>query len=147
MAKFTDTQQQRAAKNLPDASIPPGTQFVGDIDTMAGLRVDGSVKGKINAGGNVTVGAEGSIEGTVSAKDVNIAGEIIGNLKSNGTVQMISGAKLVGDLSALSFAIEQGAYFKGLCLIGNAKESPVLSAQPVFVKEKKSESKSEKELI
>ncbi|MFA5675781.1 MAG: polymer-forming cytoskeletal protein [Christensenellales bacterium] len=123
MAKKQDIQQQqRIVKNLPDASIPYNTSFIGDIGTLGGIRIDGNLKGKVSAGGNVTVGADGSIEGCVTACDVNIAGEILGNLKATGTVQMLSGAKLVGDLTASSFAIEQGAYFKGQCLISNGKE-------------------------
>lgn len=128
MAKKIDQQQQRIAKNLPDACIPYNTSFVGDIGTMGGVRIDGSVKGKITAGGNVTVGAEGSVEGTVSASGVNIAGEIIGDLVAGGTVQMLSGAKLIGDMTAASFAIEQGAYFKGQCLISDSKEPALLGA-------------------
>lgn len=123
MAKKQDTQQ-RIVKNLPDACIPLNTDFAGDIGTMGGVRVDGCLKGKIDAGGNVTVGADGRIEGAVSAIDVNIAGEIKGNITAKGTVQMLSGAKLVGDMSASSFAIEKGAYFKGQCLVSDAKEPP-----------------------
>ena len=130
MAKKTELSQQRVIKNLPDACIPYNTSFTGDIGTMGGIRVDGSVKGKISAGGNITVGADGSIEGTVSANDVNIAGEIIGNVTATGTIQMLSGAKLIGDLAASSFAIEQGAYFKGQCLISDAKEPALLNAPP-----------------
>lgn len=136
MAKKQQAQQQRIVKNLPDASIPYSTSFVGDIGTLGGIRVDGNLKGKINAGGNVTVGTEGSVEGSVIACDVNIAGEIIGDLKAAGTVQMLSGSKLVGDLTALSFAIEQGAYFKGQCLICDGKEpkSRIAPAQEPEIK-------------
>lgn len=133
--------QQRLAKNLPDASIPYNTSFTGDIETAGGVRVDGSVKGKVSAGGNVTVGTDGSIEGAVSANDVNIAGEILGDLSASGTVQMLSGAKLIGDLTAASFAIEQGAYFKGHCIICDTKEPSLLSAPPNAPEDKKSDSK------
>jgi len=110
-------EPQRAPKNLPDASVPFDTTFTGDIETKAGVRIDGAVKGNITAAGNVTIGSDGSIEGTVTGKDVNIAGQVTGNLNSFGTVQMLAGAKLVGDLQAASIAIEQGAYFKGKCTI------------------------------
>lgn len=133
--------QQRVTKNLPDASIPNNTSFTGDIETMAGVRVDGNIKGNVSAGGNVTVGTEGSIEGAVSANDVNIAGEILGDLTASGTVQMLSGAKLVGDLCASSFAIEQGAYFKGQCLICDTKEPTLLTPPADAPEEKKSDSK------
>lgn len=120
MAK--NLKSDHASKNLPDASIPYNTTFTGDIETMGGVRVDGAVKGNVKAGGDITIGADGKIEGNVSVGNANIAGEIIGNLTSSGTVQMLSGSRLVGDMSAMSFAIEQGGYFKGQCMISDSRE-------------------------
>lgn len=128
----------RMMKNLPDASIPSGTTFAGNIDTLGGVRVDGTVKGNVKAGGDITIGADGAIDGSVNAVNVNIAGRITGNLTASGAVQMLSGAKLTGDLVASSFAIENGAYYKGKCTITDGKDQPLLSAP---VEEKKQESR------
>lgn len=110
-------ESQRVYKNVPDASVPFESCFTGDIETKAGVRIDGSVKGNVTAAGNVTIGSDGSVEGTVTGKDINIAGSITGNVNSYGTVQMLCGAKLAGDMQASSIAIEQGAYYKGKCTI------------------------------
>ena len=131
----------RSMKNLPDASIPAGTTFTGNIDTMGGVRVDGTVKGNVKAGGDITIGVDGEIDGNVSAINVNIAGKIHGNLTATGAVQMLNGSKLTGDLTASSFAIENGAYYKGKCMITDGKDQPLLSA-PAEAHEKKSDSKS-----
>lgn len=127
MAKLIKKDSQRA-KNIPDASIPPGTVFTGDISTAGGIRIDGAVKGKVSAGGDITVGIDGVIEGNAKACHVNIAGKIIGNVTAAGAVQMLSGSKLAGDLAAASFAIEQGAYYKGQCTITDGTEQPMLTA-------------------
>jgi len=127
MAKLIKNDSQRV-KSIPDASIPPSTVFTGDIDTAGGVRIDGTVKGKVSAGGDVTVGIDGVIEGSAKACHVNIAGKIIGNVTATGAVQMLSGSKLVGDLTASSFAIEQGAYYKGQCTITDGQEKPMLTA-------------------
>jgi cytoskeletal protein CcmA (bactofilin family) len=132
----------RNYKNIPDACIPCATSFTGDINTKAGVRIDGSVKGNVMAAGNVVVGPEGQVEGQISGRDINIAGSVTGNVASSATVQLLSGAKLIGDLEAVSIAVEEGATFKGKCAIGpnekntvvsSAKlvEKPVLPAQPV----------------
>ncbi len=127
MAKNLKADAGRMTKNLPDASIPYNTTFTGDIETMGGVRIDGSVKGNVTAGGDITIGADGKIEGNVSASNVNIAGEILGNLTAAGTVQMLSGSKLIGDLTASSYAIEQGGYFKGQCVITDTREKALLN--------------------
>ena len=118
MARNNLTQENsRHYKNLPDACVPYDSVFHGDIETKAGIRIDGGVKGNVTASGGVTIGSDGNVEGTVTGKDINIAGSVNGNVNSYGTVQMITGAKLIGDLQASSVAIEQGAYFKGKCTI------------------------------
>ena len=128
MANILKNDGLRTAKNLPDATIPPGTVFTGDIETAGGVRVDGTVKGKVSAGGDVTIGVDGIIEGGAKACNVNVAGKIIGNITAAGAAKMLAGSKIVGDLEATCFAIEKGAYFKGKCTITDNSEQPMLSA-------------------
>ena len=108
---------ERGYKNIPDAHIPLDASFIGDIETTAGVRIDGSVKGNVTAAGNVDIGSEGEVEGLVSGQNIHIAGSIIGNVSSPASVQLRCCAKLMGDLSAVSVTIEAGAYFKGRCII------------------------------
>lgn len=143
MAKIKN-EPPRMMKNLPDASIPSGTTFAGNIDTLGGVRIDGTVKGNVKAGGDITIGADGGIDGSVNAINVNIAGRINGNLTASGAVQMLSGSKLTGDLVASSFAIENGAYYKGKCTITDGKDQPVLSAP---VEEKKHDVKKKEKAV
>jgi|GEM_PF-141997 len=128
MVKILKNEGARSTKNIPDASIPPSTVFTGDIDTAGGIRIDGTVKGKISAGGDVTIGLEGTVEGGIKASNVNVAGKIMGNVTVSGAVQMLKGSKLAGDLAASSFAIEEGAYYQGQCIISGSQEPPMLSA-------------------
>lgn len=115
-------EPQRIHKNLPDANIPFDTSFMGNIETKAGVKIDGTVKGNLTAAGNITIGSDGSIEGIVTGKDINIAGSVIGNVNSYGIIQMFAGSKLVGDMQAASAVIEQGAYFKGKCVITDKRK-------------------------
>jgi cytoskeletal protein CcmA (bactofilin family) len=118
----------RNYKNIPDACIPYATSFTGDINTKAGVRIDGNVKGNVTAAGNVVIGPDGLVEGQVAGRDVSIAGSVTGNVVATGTVQLNAGAKLLGDLEAVSVAIEEGATFRGKCMIGPGEKAPVLSS-------------------
>lgn len=128
MAKPKPDDSMRNYKNIPDACIPCATSFTGDINTKAGVRIDGNVKGNVTAAGNVMIGPEGLVEGQVAGRDVNIAGAVTGNVVAQGVVQLNAGAKLLGDLEALSIAIEEGATFKGKCTISPGEKTPVLSS-------------------
>ncbi len=119
---------QRNYKNIPDACIPCATSFTGDINTKAGVRIDGSVKGNVIAAGNVVIGPEGQVEGQVGGRDINIAGSVTGNVSSTATVQLLASAKLLGDLSAVSIAIEEGATFKGMCSVGPNDKNAISSS-------------------
>ncbi len=125
---------QRTYKNIPDACIPCATVFTGDINTKAGVRVDGDVKGNVVATGNVVIGPEGRVEGQVCGRDVNIAGSVKGNVTSTAMVQLLSGAKLIGDLEATSVAVEEGAMFQGKCSIGPKDKNALLSTAKLVEK-------------
>jgi cytoskeletal protein CcmA (bactofilin family) len=124
----TTRSDDHAHKSEPDAHIPIGASFVGDIETKAGIRIDGSVKGNVTAVGNVDIGPDGKVQGALKGSRIHIAGSIRGNVSSSAVVQLLGGAKLIGDLSALSISIEEGASYKGQCTIGKqpdeAPETP-----------------------
>lgn len=128
MAKPKLDEVQRNYKNIPDACIPCATSFTGDISTKAGVRIDGSVKGNVIATGNVVIGPEGQVEGQINGRDINIAGNVTGNVASTATVQLLASAKLLGDLAAVSVAIEEGATFKGMCSISPSDKNSVASS-------------------
>lgn len=117
------TNQKTAdVQSVVDAMIPRDTTFNGDIETKSNLRIDGHIKGNIVSTGNVAVGPEGHVEGSISGKEVSIAGKVSGNLNATGAVQLSSGARLIGDLLAISLLMEQGAYYKGTCIIGEKQK-------------------------
>ena len=65
------------------------------------------------------IGTEGCVEGSVSGSEVCITGKVSGNLNATGPVDLLSGAKLVGDLHAVRVSIEKGAYYKGKSIISD----------------------------
>ncbi len=140
MANILKNDGFRTGKNLPDATIPPSTVFTGDIDTAGGVRIDGTVKGKVSAGGDITIGLDGVIEGSARACNVNVAGKVTGDVIATGAVKMLAGSKIVGDLAATCFAIEKGAHYKGKCMITDSNEQPMLSAP----KSEETESKADR---
>jgi len=112
-------QKTAEACSNADAMIPKDTTFNGDVETKSSIRIDGHVKGNVVAAGNVTVGADGSVEGGISGNEVTINGKVTGNLNARGAVQLSAGARLAGDLLASSITIEKGSFFKGMCIIAD----------------------------
>jgi len=79
------------------------------------VRIDGSYIGDIDLDGYLQVGESGIIEGNMHVAYALVAGKIIGNIISKGTIQLASSAKMQGNISANSVIIDEGAMFYGYC--------------------------------
>jgi len=105
-----------------------GSEFDGDLKTNGGLRVDGAVRGNVNAQGDVEVSANGSIEGAeLRGKNIIVFGRIKARLIADGKLTLSSTAHLEGDVVAHSLQIDEGAYYVGYI---STKEDEAPSALP-----------------
>lgn len=82
----------------------------GDEDLLIQGHVDGSVKLEQHA---VTVGANGRVHASISARIVTVEGEVEGNLTAEERVVLRSSARVQGDIEAPRVVLEDGASFRG----------------------------------
>lgn len=107
-----------------DVSIVGVLRFTDD------LLVDGSVEGEIESDGVLTVGANASIQAgekkkvAIRTKSAIIQGKVMGDIVVTDRVELASTAELVGDVTAATIAIQEGAVFVGHCSVG----APVAAA-------------------
>jgi cytoskeletal protein CcmA (bactofilin family) len=85
----------------------------GKVAVKQSIRIDGRVKGELEATDTVTVGGTGEIEGNIRAKNVVVGGKVQGSLDVTGKITLESSSILRGDLSASRLIIEEGAVFNG----------------------------------
>lgn len=109
---------------MTEVFISRSTVITGTILTEDHIRIEGRVKGDISARGNVVVGQQGMIEGNIKGSNIAIAGRVQGNIIAGGELRMQSGAKLMGDVSAHSVIIEEGAAFKGQSAVSKNVDKP-----------------------
>ena len=105
-------------------SIMEGTSIEGEIRSDSNIRIDGRVKGIVNAKGRVIVGQSGVIEGEVICQSSDIEGTVIGKVNCQDLLSLKATAKLQGDINTKKLAIEPGAVFTGNCSMagGGVKE-------------------------
>ena len=87
----------------------------GDFNCETAARIDGVVEGNVKIAGQLIVGATGVIHGDVEAASIVIGGEIIGNVVAPERAELISTAKLIGDLTTGAIVIDENAIFQGKC--------------------------------
>jgi cytoskeletal protein CcmA (bactofilin family) len=99
-------------------SIMEGTSIEGEIRSDSNIRIDGRVKGTVNAKGRVIVGQTGVIEGEVVCQSSDIEGTVVGKINCQDLLSLKATAKLHGDINTKKLAIEPGAVFTGNCSMG-----------------------------
>ena len=92
----------------------------GSITFAQQLMLDGTVEGDIASGGTVTVGETALVKGTIKTGAAVIFGKVEGNLTVQGRCEVKSTATIVGDITAASFQLEEGATFQGRSRVGKA---------------------------
>jgi cytoskeletal protein CcmA (bactofilin family) len=99
------------------------TKFRGEISGTTDLLIDGEVDGVIRLiGAKLTVRPEGRVRATVTAQDVVVAGQIEGEVRAAGRVELRDGAIVLGDVCAARLSIEEGATLRGGVDPGRAAE-------------------------
>ena len=105
--------------------IGEGTVFEGTIVVPHSIRVDGTVKGKIETSEVLTLGSSGIIEADVKAKSAIIGGKIQGNVSVEDRIELEQNAVLIGDVRTRDIIINEGAVFHGNCSMENSKAQKV----------------------
>ena len=96
------------------ATIGKGLLVKGEITGSESLYIDGKVEGSINLPGNrVTVGRNGQVAASITAREIVVLGKIRGNVSASDRVDIRAEGSLSGDVAAARISIEDGAFFKG----------------------------------
>jgi cytoskeletal protein CcmA (bactofilin family) len=119
-----------AASSGEQATITKGLFIKGEISGTESLLIDGKVEGSIVLNGNrVTVGRNGQVAASITAREVVVLGKVRGNVSATDRVDIRAEGAVTGDVSAARISIEDGAFFKGGIDIRKA-DAPAKQAAP-----------------
>ena len=93
--------------------LSKNVKIEGEIQGPENLHVEGYIKGSIKLSGDVFVGNTGIVEADVEAKNIVIQGEVTGNVLAHQQLEIHPTGKLIGNCSAASIDIKEGAIFEG----------------------------------
>lgn len=102
--------------------IGQNTTIKGSLSSSGSLRIDGQFEGDINSSGELIVGETGRLKAQVIARSAIVAGIINGNMEVGEKLELLSSAKVIGDLKVGSLIVGEGAVFKGNCEMKQAIE-------------------------
>lgn len=101
-----------------DSLIGAGTQVEGNLRFTGGLRIDGEVKGSIEAAdgassSTLVLSEQGRVEGAVTVSHLILNGTIVGAVTVTDSLEMQSKARIVGDVDYALIEMHQGAVIEG----------------------------------
>lgn len=110
--------------------LDKAASFEGKMNFEGDVIINGRFKGEIFSDGNLVVGEDGNIEGTIEIGSIEIQGEVHGNISAKEKIEINAPAVVRGDISAPSLIIKEGAVFEGNCSMGQNAARNVVDLNP-----------------
>ena len=126
--------------------IGPNTSVKGDFETGGFTRIDGSIRGNVNAKGRIVIGEKARMRSNISGTAITIGGVVCGNVIAGESVVILSTALVIGDIITRRIQADEGCLIHGkvsVCLdeaqwnraLSEHKDAQgIKSALPVFSK-------------
>jgi cytoskeletal protein CcmA (bactofilin family) len=93
--------------------VGTGARLEGNVVSAGNLRIDGQVKGQINADGDVTLSPQSQVEADIRAQNVSVGGKFKGNVVVKGKAHLARGGRIDGNITSKTLVVEEGGIFHG----------------------------------
>jgi cytoskeletal protein CcmA (bactofilin family) len=101
-----------------------GASLEGNIVSAGSLRIDGKVKGQINADGDVVISPQSSVEADIKAENATVAGKFKGNIIVKGRAELARGGRVDGNITCKTLVVQEGGVFQGQSIMDQQSSQP-----------------------
>ena len=101
------------AENDEVTVVGSGARLEGNVVSAGSLRIDGQVKGQINADGDVVLSPQSQVEADIRSQNVSVAGRFKGNIVVKGKAHLARGGRVDGNITSKTLVVEEGGVFHG----------------------------------
>ena len=119
--------------------VGAGARLEGNVVSAGNLRIDGQVKGQINAEGDVALSPQSQVEADIRAQNVSIAGRFKGSIQVKGKAHLARGGRIDGNITSKTLVVEEGGVFHGQSIMDGSTETARPQAAPAKAPEKTEE--------
>ncbi len=91
--------------------------FRGQLRFKDSLQINGNFEGKIETNGHLIVGESAHVRADIEAKNITVAGKLVGNIKQSDSVHLFTQSEVHGDIFTQNLTVESGSKFNGVCVM------------------------------
>jgi cytoskeletal protein CcmA (bactofilin family) len=139
--KERDMADQQQAQQGEVTIVGVGARLEGTVVSAGSLRVDGQVKGQIQADGDVSLSPQSQVEADIRAQNVSIAGRFKGNVVVKGKAHLARGGRIEGNITSKSLVVEEGGIFHGQSIMEGQAPAGAAPGQAAQATDRKEEVK------
>jgi len=103
--------------------LSSGVSIKGSVKFEKELHIDGSVEGKIDSNGRLTIGEHAKIKGEIQTKSVVVDGTVEGNILAAERCELRAGCTVHGDIESPRLVVDEAATFIGSAKIATRPKS------------------------
>jgi len=108
------------------------TRFNGTIKFKETLRIQGQFKGTIDSGGDLIVDKDAVVEADhINVDSLTVYGDVTGDVRAVDKVDMMTGARVRGDITAARLRLADGVLFEGQCSMTGVDEEVEIFSRPI----------------
>jgi cytoskeletal protein CcmA (bactofilin family) len=96
-----------------------GSEFEGKLSFEGQVRIDGKYSGQISTKDVLVIGEGARVNAEISAGTVIINGQVEGNIKATGMVELHPPARVKGSIETPALSMDKGVIFEGSCKMEN----------------------------
>src|SRR5262245_18746717 len=113
-----------------------GSEFEGKLSFEGQVRIDGKYSGQISTRDVLVIGEGARVNAEISAGTDIINGQVEGNIKASGMVELHPPARVKGSIETPALSMDKGVIFEGSCKMENIGKGgpPAPGQQPAPTK-------------
>ena len=90
-----------------------GTEVTGELQFSNTLRIDGTFHGSIVGKDKLIIGEQAVVHADIKVGDIEVRGQVFGNVQAQRRAEIFSTGRLRGDLRATVLVVQAGALLEG----------------------------------
>lgn len=120
----------------PNTTLGLGSSLRGTMMVSGTLRIEGEFEGDILNCDRLEIAEHGVMRADIEVKSAVIQGRVFGNIRALGVLEMKAGARVEGDVTAMTVVMEPGVFFSGRCtMLENGPDAIEMNTEPGRVRE------------